>query len=365
MKLKALLLAGLIAANTVAAEDIAKPTPPAAPATEAKPDVAKLITQLGDDDPQVRQEATEAIRKLGKAATPALTEAKKSQDLEVSSRAEALLRKIDEDSKPKPPVAEDPFAGGLNVAPGQMRIIRGGMVGGNMQIRVNAVGGNAMAISRTEANGVKDVAVEENGRKLKIRESAADGIAMSVTEKDKDGKEQTKEYKAKDLETFKKENPEAGKLYDRYMGEGGNVQFQIHGLNVNGAGANGGVIVGQNRAGDARQMQAELRKINEVMRLQLEEQRAIMEQQIQNGDAGADPEAMREAAQRMAELHRKMAEHRQDAINRHVRAKTDDEPMREALKQAELARKEAEEARRSAVEEVDRLKKELEAQKLK
>jgi len=375
MKFKTLVLAGAMVAGSVYADDAAKPTtPPAAlPAADAdvKAQIAKLITQLGDDDPQLRQEATDMLRKLGKTAAPALTEARKNPDLEVSSRAEALLRKIDEDSKPKSPaVDEGGFVDGINIAPGRVGIIRGG-AGGKFQIQVRAMNGGvgqAIAISRTETNGVKDVSVDENGKKIKIHESAADGITLSIIEKDKDGKEETKDYKAKDAETLRKENPEAGKLYDRFMGQGaGNVNFQIQGINnVNGINGGGGFIVGGNaNAADARRMNADLQKMNEAMRQQMAEQRALVDQ-IQNGGAGADPAVLREAMQRMADLQRQMAEERMKALNgNRAGAVAGEIQMREAMKQAEAARREAEEARKKALEDVERLKKELEAEKTK
>jgi len=58
--------------------------------TEAR--VRKLIAELGADDFQAREKATEEVRKLGKPALPLLIEAKTgSRDAEVVTRAEGLI----------------------------------------------------------------------------------------------------------------------------------------------------------------------------------------------------------------------------------------------------------------------------------
>ncbi|HYE19103.1 MAG TPA: hypothetical protein VEA69_11700, partial [Tepidisphaeraceae bacterium] len=246
------MLAGLLTALPARGED-AKSETPAKPAAVApadrKTEVAELIIKLGHDDPKVRQDATDALRKIGKDALPALKEAKGSEDLEVSSRAEALLKKIDEDSKPRPaatPGADfDGEFGGVR-RNGNVRIMQVGP-GGNVRVHVNAVAGgagHAMAISRSDANGVTTVKAQENDRTVKIVESADKGVEMTVTEPGKDGKPETKEYKAKDADELKKDHPEAHKLYERFMaGNGG--QIQINGVIING-GAGPGAVGGVN-----------------------------------------------------------------------------------------------------------------------
>ena len=52
---------------------------------------AVLVEQLGDDSFEIREAAYSQLEKLGKTAQPALEEAVKSKDLEVSSRAKRLL----------------------------------------------------------------------------------------------------------------------------------------------------------------------------------------------------------------------------------------------------------------------------------
>lgn len=56
--------------------------------------IADLIKKLGSDDFEQRQKADEELRKIGKAVIPQLEEAAKSKDLEVASRAKAILRAL-------------------------------------------------------------------------------------------------------------------------------------------------------------------------------------------------------------------------------------------------------------------------------
>lgn len=56
--------------------------------------VKKLIKQLGDDDFDVREKATEDLVKLGAAAVPFLKQAVKNGDAEISRRAEECLKRV-------------------------------------------------------------------------------------------------------------------------------------------------------------------------------------------------------------------------------------------------------------------------------
>ncbi len=320
------------------AEGTDKPATPADPSTATKPateaQIKELIKQLGDDNPKVRQDASEKLRKIGKSAVPALNEARKSDDLEVSSRAGAIISQIDEDGKPKPPADLNGGFGanGMIQGPNGVRIFRVGPNGGQVQIHMNAiaVGGNGnMSISRTDNNGVKDVTAKENGRVVKIHEEKDGSIKLTVTEPNKEGKDETKEYKAKDVDALKKDDPEAHKLYEKYMGNGngnGNIQIQIQGMNINGlnvgpGGAVGGAVGGGIGVGGAAGI-------------------------IEVGDAEAQ----------------KMMEQQQKLIEQRMRAhRLDAEKMIEgAKKQADEARKQAEEALKQAEEEAARARKEAE-----
>ena len=178
----------------------------AAPATQPAGDPSALTRQLGDDDFHVRQEAARQLKALGKAAVPALQEARKSQDPEVHARAEELLQEID-----RPPVLPVPHP------------VSGGNFAATSSIRVSIV------------NGAKTIDASEPGRTVHIDEGK-DGIAMKVTGQI-DGKEVTRDYKAKNADELKKDNPEAFALYQQYAGDGaqqGQIQFQGGRVIING-----------------------------------------------------------------------------------------------------------------------------------
>ncbi|MBN1588304.1 MAG: hypothetical protein JW888_02195, partial [Pirellulales bacterium] len=73
-------------------------SPPTAPDTGSSDSsparINRLIRQLGNDDYEARQEAQDALAKLGFAAFDALSEATEDDDLEIASRARYLLRLI-------------------------------------------------------------------------------------------------------------------------------------------------------------------------------------------------------------------------------------------------------------------------------
>src|SRR5207245_1072072 len=67
---------------------------------EQRREVGKLIKQLGDDDFEVRENATRKLTALGHAAAPALRQALNQRDVEVVRRAEQCLNAL----KGVPPV---------------------------------------------------------------------------------------------------------------------------------------------------------------------------------------------------------------------------------------------------------------------
>ena len=82
-------------------------------------------------------------------------------------------------------------------------------------------------------NGVKEIEVEEGGKKVKITDDPQQGIKIEVTSKE-NGKEVTKKYEAKDAKELEKKQPEGYKLYkehavDQNVGGGGGIlQFQFN-----------------------------------------------------------------------------------------------------------------------------------------
>jgi hypothetical protein len=65
------------------------------------PQVAHLMRQLGDADPDLRRDAERELKQLGPKAEPALKAAANSDDKELAARARAILGM----KKPEPPVA--------------------------------------------------------------------------------------------------------------------------------------------------------------------------------------------------------------------------------------------------------------------
>ncbi len=200
--------------------------------------VAKWIKQLDSDRFAERNEASRNLEAVGKAACPALAEAALGQSREVTLRAIAILRKhlkgdkamkeaakealkrvaeSDHESAarrakevldPKPPAQRAVFPGG-QIAP---RVNAGRLV---RRVRIN-----------NGANGVKEIEVEDNRRKIKITEDPTGGIRIEVSEK-KDGKETTQKYSAKTVDELKKTHPEAHKIYGKYAKQaGGGIQMR-------------------------------------------------------------------------------------------------------------------------------------------
>ena len=59
--------------------------------------IVDLITQLGHEEFDLREQAMEEIRKIGAAAVPALQKAKDSEDEEIKSRVEKLVEELEEE----------------------------------------------------------------------------------------------------------------------------------------------------------------------------------------------------------------------------------------------------------------------------
>ena len=205
----AAFLAALLGAPLAHAE-----TPATRPIDDPRQRIAALIADHAADDFKARDAASPELRKLGREALPALREALKSDDPSIKSYAEGLVAAINEDlSPPKRRGTRDEVAldrlGGLR-PPG---IIRRGAV-----VQLNAA--RHTAVNVRIVNGVKDVTVTEDGRKITIHEDPAGDIEVTVTEP-KDGKEQTSRYNAKNAEELKKNHPEAHKLYEQYAAANG------------------------------------------------------------------------------------------------------------------------------------------------
>jgi hypothetical protein len=100
MKAAAVLVAIMLVLGTGAALAQEKvEEEPAEKKADVGSKVEKLVKQLGAEDFKEREAATEELEKIGEPAVPALKEALKSEDAEVRSRAELILKEIE---KPTP-----------------------------------------------------------------------------------------------------------------------------------------------------------------------------------------------------------------------------------------------------------------------
>jgi hypothetical protein len=202
----ALLSLAILAGRVPAAPTTQPAAPSATPTTQPSAEISALIRQLGADDFHDRRDASQKLKQLGKAAIPALKEARNSKDPEIQARADELLQEIDE-----PTVTEEPIPQ-----------------------PAGAAGAHAMSMSFN--NGAKVTDIQENGRTIHIEQNGA-GIKMVVTGQI-DGKQVTREYKALNAEKFQKHSPKAFALYLQYGGGGamgvGRIQFQgANGIGVN------------------------------------------------------------------------------------------------------------------------------------
>ncbi len=168
-----------------------------APSTEQ---IAKLVEQLDADRYADRQAASEKLATIGKPAIAALSKAAVGESAEVTIRAIGLLGKFLESSDQetnraakatletiaksdrqaaarraqeliKPPATETPAPGGNGIAMGQIQF----------QVHAIGVGAGGSRKSMKVVNGVKEIEVEEGGKKVKITDDPQQGIKIEVT----------------------------------------------------------------------------------------------------------------------------------------------------------------------------------------
>ncbi len=205
--------------------------PPSRQGQEVTPEqIATWIRELDADDFQTRESATESLAEAGMKALDPLVAAAQGGSLEVTTRAmdviTRLFEKSEGDTQSRVKAALEQIIAGDNKAAasradavlnppqtqqqanqalpamGGFNIVFGG--GANMQIQ-----------SSTDAQGNKTINAKEGDREVDISEKADGSIKMTVKEK-VDGKEQSKEYAAKDQDELKEKHKEAFELYEKY-----------------------------------------------------------------------------------------------------------------------------------------------------
>ena len=226
------------------------------PKVEAQSDVAqakaasaeeidKLMEQLDANRFSERQAAQQRLAEIGKAALPAIEKGTQHVSREVAVRSLDILKGLFQggDDATKAAAKEtlerlaknndgtlakrageilSPPKPAPQVPPG---IVPGRIGGAQIQIQVvGGAGGNSKR-SMKDVNGVKEIEVEENGKKVKINDDPAKGIKLEVTET-KDGKETTQKYEAKDAAELKAKHPEAHKHYEEYSKQPAGIQIR-------------------------------------------------------------------------------------------------------------------------------------------
>jgi hypothetical protein len=267
----------------------APPAAPPAPAPAAAPptspvegEVPALVAKLGDDSPKVREDASQKLRQLGAAAVPALTEAQTSADPEVATRAQAILRGIDEDRRPK--ASRDPGRD-PGVGYNKLRLQRHAAD----VVARPGVAAKAVSVARNaDGTTTRVTTVNDGDQRVTIREDTA-GVAVTTT-KTVDGKDVESTVKAKDRAALKAEHPGAFALVEKHTRQvvqvrgamGGGAAFEFDHLNPADRGQVDAAV------GEARKLAEELRRNLEAdglidARTQLELQRAL-DQARQNAD---------------------------------------------------------------------------------
>jgi hypothetical protein len=217
---------------------------------EDKP-IADLIKQLDADSFSERQAATTQLIERGKEAIDGLKQAATSESAEASTRAFEILRKHlegkDAELKAAAKEALQKIAAGDNAAarrasdilnpkivspnetPAPRPAIAPGIrVFGGGRIAIAAAGAGAKRVSVKDVDGVKEIEAVEGDRTVKINEDPGKSLKVKITEK-KDGKEESKEYEAKNADELKEKHPEAFKAYEQW-GKGGIGDIRIEAI---------------------------------------------------------------------------------------------------------------------------------------
>jgi hypothetical protein len=186
------VILGICALSTSA--QTTRPHPATTQAVDPK--VEKLIRDLADDNPKIREAAATTLKKLGKDAIPALQAAALDPDPQIRVSAADLIAALKNPPNPvQPPVARNSNPSGLGVIElhGQIEV----------QFRMEANG---------NARNVRNMMISENGNKISIHEDN-NSIDMEVTP----ANGEPKRYTARNATELKGKQPDAYKIYQRYV----------------------------------------------------------------------------------------------------------------------------------------------------
>ena len=353
----------------------AKPAKPTAPGKIDAKQIKSWLHQLDADNFSEREAASRSLTEAGAAAVEALTKALDSPSPEIATRSGSILKQHltgKDDSlrtKVKAALAEtakgesaaatkakkllaaakpeldagvtQPLrpGGGFRIAPGiAIRVRPGGGIrvgGGGVRIGPGGIG-TRLQISST-SGGSRSVSVQENGKKIEIKENKKDGIKISVTAP-VDGKDKTTKYAAKDKEELKKKHPEAAKLYDKYMGKSGTIR--IGGPVIIGGGIVGGLpgirpFAPPRGFGDLdKEFEARLKEMQKLLKDDHPAFKKLLEQQKQLRESTKPRKALTEK-QRDAEIAR-IKKQLKELQAREKKLREEQKKLKEAVKEKEL-----------------------------
>ena len=276
--------------------------------TEADgPSIVILIKQLAAPSFAERQAASQQLTALGQKAIPKLMDAArgsnresvtrsvdilknhlKSANKDLQAAAKSALEKLSgieqgvgprlarealAPPKPRPQPLPGPAVPGFRIVPQIQLQVRGGAQG--IQIR--------------NVNGVRDIEVTENGRKVKIHDDPNQGIKVEIIET-KDGKPVTRAFKAKNADELKKKSPEAHKLYEKYT-KGGAGNIQLGNLKIQGNVIPPIQVPRFNVPGVPQQIPGNIqRRLADIQLRQMERMIQSIQKQLEAGGEGAGPD---------------------------------------------------------------------------
>ncbi|MEX0716654.1 MAG: hypothetical protein WD066_08705 [Planctomycetaceae bacterium] len=241
-----MLLTGAFGSIAVAADadEATSPAPPAARADspDAAPErIAGWIADLSSDEFEARVEAARRLQDAGRPAIAPIAEAALAGDFDRAMRCVGILERLHGSEEPATKEAaraaleklsqseHKPVAARAETilrppAPPQNAFPQ--VAGGAIRIRINgAAQGVGRKIQVSIANGARTIDVEEGGRKVHIEDADGKDIAIRIEEPDENGKAQSREVKAKDVEELKKKDAAAAEIYEKYTSDGGPIRI--------------------------------------------------------------------------------------------------------------------------------------------
>jgi hypothetical protein len=214
--------------------------------TPSNEEIAKLVAQLDAERYADRQAASEKLEAIGRPAIPELAKAAVGESLEANVRAMELLAKFLESSdaatKEAAKAALETIAKSERQAaagratdalsaeesqrnPQNAQLNTGQIIIGGGGIQLDHGGFTRKSVKIV--NGAKQIDVSGDGKTIKISDSPKDGIKIEVTKKNKEGKEETEKYEAKDVAELKRKQPAGYKIYKEHGDDARRAAFGI------------------------------------------------------------------------------------------------------------------------------------------